>query len=192
MSNMSITIRNQINAGSGKRAHPSISRRSLRPRRKGKGGSASSPPTRRCGMFCASERHAPSRASGTVEWPWDRFTQRRLRDGSIRVVEQADARKQQQRSRRKTRKRKSARRKKKTTSVRRSGARAFCASVINAAASASPRHLRLAPRAPARTAARETARPARLMHRCARSKREPSDRSPHQCARRFLERQAGT
>ena len=44
-------------------------------------------------MFCAIRTAWPSAPQGTVEWPWDRFTQRRLRDGSIRVVEQAEARK---------------------------------------------------------------------------------------------------
>ena len=72
---------------------PSISRHSPQPRRKGKGGSASSPQTKRCGMFCSHPNGMRFRAQGTVEWPWDRFTQRRLRDGSIRVVEQADTRK---------------------------------------------------------------------------------------------------
>lgn len=32
------------------------------------------------------------RPEGSVEWPFDRFTQRRIADGSIRVVEQADGR----------------------------------------------------------------------------------------------------
>ena len=44
-------------------------------------------------MFCGIRTACAFRAQGTVEWPWDRFTQRRLRDGSIRVVEQADTRK---------------------------------------------------------------------------------------------------
>jgi hypothetical protein len=33
------------------------------------------------------------RSRGTVEWPLDRFTHRRLREGSIRIVEDAAARK---------------------------------------------------------------------------------------------------
>jgi len=36
------------------------------------------------------------RSRGTVEWPLDRFTHRRLREGSIRIVEDATKRKQQQ------------------------------------------------------------------------------------------------
>jgi hypothetical protein len=32
------------------------------------------------------------RAQGSIEWPFDRFTQRRLRDGSIKIVAQIDSR----------------------------------------------------------------------------------------------------
>jgi hypothetical protein len=36
------------------------------------------------------------RAEGSVEWPNDRFTQRRIADGSIRIVEQAEGRQERQ------------------------------------------------------------------------------------------------
>ena len=32
------------------------------------------------------------RSGGSVEWPLDKFTQRRLREGAIRIVEQAEGR----------------------------------------------------------------------------------------------------
>jgi hypothetical protein len=38
------------------------------------------------------------RSEGGIEWPFDVFTQRRLRDGSIKLEEQAEAPKLEQRA----------------------------------------------------------------------------------------------
>jgi hypothetical protein len=91
MSNMSITLRHQINATTGKRAHPEHLK-ALAANRK--------VPRVRVEPTNEALRHVlrhPNgmafRPQGSVEWPLDRWTQRRLRDGSIKVVEQADARK---------------------------------------------------------------------------------------------------
>ena len=93
MSNMSITIRNQINAGSGKRAHPEHLKALAATKKEGQGRVRVEPANEALRHVLRHPNGMAFRASGTVEWPWDRFTQRRLRDGSIRVVEQADARK---------------------------------------------------------------------------------------------------
>ena len=109
-------IRNQINAGSGKRAHPEHLKALAATKKEGQGRVRVEPTNEALRHVLRHPNGMAFRAQGTVEWPWDRFTQRRLRDGSIRVVEQADARKAAQRSRRKTRKRK--RRRKRITSAR--------------------------------------------------------------------------
>ena len=93
MSNMSITIRNQINAGSGKRAHPEHLKALAATKKEGQGRVRVEPTNEALRHVLRHPNGMAFRAQGTVEWPWDRFTQRRLRDGSIRVVEQADARK---------------------------------------------------------------------------------------------------
>ena len=126
MSNMSITIRNQINAGSGKRAHPEHLKALAATKKEGQGRVRVEPTNEALRHVLRHPNGMAFRPQGTVEWPWDRFTQRRLRDGSIRVVEQADTRKAaaQQRSRRKTRRRKE--RGKEQQARGSSGARAFC------------------------------------------------------------------
>ena len=117
MSNMSITIRNQINAGSGKRAHPEHLKALAATKKEGQGRVRVEPTNEALRHVLRHPNGMAFRAQGTVEWPWDRFTQRRLRDGSIRVVEQADARKAAAaESRRKTRRTK--RERKRTTSAR--------------------------------------------------------------------------
>ena len=121
MSNMSITIRNQINAGSGKRAHPEHLKALAATKKEGQGRVRVEPANEALRHVLRHPNGMAFRASGTVEWPWDRFTQRRLRDGSIRVVEQADARN----SSRDTEGRK---KRKRTRTSRRSGARAICTS----------------------------------------------------------------
>ena len=93
MSNMSITIRNQINAGSGKRAHPEHLKALAATKKEGQGRVRVEPTNEALRHVLRHPNGMAFRPQGTVEWPWDRFTQRRLRDGSIRVVEQADARK---------------------------------------------------------------------------------------------------
>lgn len=93
MSNMSITIRNQINAGSGKRAHPEHLKALAATKKEGQGRVRVEPTNEALRHVLQHPNGMRFRAQGTVEWPWDRFTQRRLRDGSIRVVEQADTRK---------------------------------------------------------------------------------------------------
>ena len=93
MSNMSITIRNQINAGSGKRAHPEHLKALAATKKEGQGRVRVEPTNEALRHVLRHPNGMRFRAQGTVEWPWDRFTQRRLRDGSIRVVEQADTRK---------------------------------------------------------------------------------------------------
>ena len=93
MSNKSITIRNQINAGSGKRAHPEHLKALAATKKEGQGRVRVEPTNEALRHVLQHPNGMRFRAQGTVEWPWDRFTQRRLRDGSIRVVEQADTRK---------------------------------------------------------------------------------------------------
>ena len=93
MSNMSITIRNQINAGSGKRAHPEHLKALAATKKEGQVRVRVEPTNEALRHVLQHPNGMRFRAQGTVEWPWDRFTQRRLRDGSIRVVEQAEARK---------------------------------------------------------------------------------------------------
>ena len=93
MSNMSITIRNQINAGSGKRAHPNHLKALAETKKQGQGRVRVEPTNEALRHVLRHPNGMAFRPQGTVEWPWDRFTQRRLRDGSIRVVEQAEARK---------------------------------------------------------------------------------------------------
>ena len=93
MSNMSITIRNQINAGSGKRAHPNHLKALAETKKQGQGRVRVEPTNEALRHVLRHPNGMAFRPQGTVEWPWDRFTQRRLRDGSIRVVEQADTRK---------------------------------------------------------------------------------------------------
>ena len=153
MSNMSITIRNQINAGSGKRAHPEHLKALAATKKEGQGRVRVEPTNEALRHVLRHPNGMAFRAQGTVEWPWDRFTQRRLRDGSIRVVEQADARKAAAPAEKPKEDKKEKRKRTRKQARGSSGARAVCTSVINAVASASPRHLRLVPRAPARTAA---------------------------------------
>lgn len=93
MSNMSITIRNQINATSGKRAHANHLKALADAKKQGQGRVRVEPTNEALRHVLRHPNGMAFRPQGTVEWPWDRFTQRRLRDGSIRVVEQADARK---------------------------------------------------------------------------------------------------
>ena len=93
MSNMSITLRNQINTSSGKRAHPNHLKSLAETRKQGQGRVRVEPTNEALRHVLRHPNGMAFRPQGTVEWPWDRFTQRRLRDGSIRVVEQADARK---------------------------------------------------------------------------------------------------
>ena len=118
MSNMSITIRNQINAGSGKRAHPEHLKALAATKKEGQGRVRVEPTNEALRHVLRHPNGMRFRAQGTVEWPWDRFTQRRLRDGSIRVVEQADTRKAAAEKPKEDKKEEKRRRKKKTTSVR--------------------------------------------------------------------------
>ena len=93
MSNMSITLRHQTNASSGKRAHPEHLKALADAKKQGQGRVRVEPASEALRHVLRHPNGMAFRPQGSVEWPWDRFTQRRLRDGSIKVVEQADDRK---------------------------------------------------------------------------------------------------
>jgi hypothetical protein len=93
MSNLNITLRHQITATSGKRAHPEHLKALAENKKLAQARVRVEPANEALRHVLQHPNGMRFRPQGTVEWPWDRFTQRRLRDGSIRVVEQADARK---------------------------------------------------------------------------------------------------
>lgn len=91
MSNINMRIRQQSNAPSGRRAHPNHMKALADARKRER---VRVEPTNEDQRHILRHPNGMAfRPEGSVEWPFDRFTQRRLRDGSVRIVEQADARK---------------------------------------------------------------------------------------------------
>ena len=106
MSNMSITIRNQINAGSGKRAHPEHLKALAATKKEGQGRVRVEPTNEALRHVLRHPNGMAFRAAGhgrvavgslhpapAARWFDQGVEQADVRDGSIRVVEQADTRK---------------------------------------------------------------------------------------------------
>lgn len=93
MANMEQRIRQQANAPSGKRAHANHLKALADTKKQGQGRVRVEPTSEALRHVLRHPNGMAFRPQGSVEWPFDRFTHRRLRDGSIKVVEQADARK---------------------------------------------------------------------------------------------------
>jgi hypothetical protein len=94
MSNMQIKLNHQINAKTGPRAHPNhlaaLAEAKQRPRVRVE-------PVDEAHRHVLRHPNGPAfRAEGSAEWPLDRFTHRRLRDGSIKIVERIEQGQRQQ------------------------------------------------------------------------------------------------
>jgi hypothetical protein len=86
MAYMQQKINQQVNRPTGPKAHPkhlaALAAAKMRPRVRVE-------PTNEEQRHVLRHPNAPAfRDTGSIEWPFDRFTQRRLREGSIRIVEE--------------------------------------------------------------------------------------------------------
>jgi hypothetical protein len=81
----------QVNRARGPRAHPAHLAALAAEKMKGRVRVRVEPTSEELRHVLKHPNGMAFRAQGSVEWPFDRFTQRRLQDGSIRITAQIDS-----------------------------------------------------------------------------------------------------
>ena len=84
-------VNRQVNHRQGPKAHPAHLAALAAARRQGHPRVRVEPTAEKLRHVLKHPNGMAFRATGSVEWPLDRFTHRRLRDGSIKIVARIDS-----------------------------------------------------------------------------------------------------